>query len=66
MLATITLPALLIYGGESNFYRCATARLVASHIANAVLHIYEGTDHSPHQWQRDRFVADLLAFTGAA
>lgn len=66
VLATITLPALLIYGGESNFYRAETARLVASRIANAVLHIYEGTDHSPHQWQRDRFVADLLAFTGAA
>jgi len=27
-----------------------------------LLHIYEGTDHSPHQWQRERFVRELMAF----
>ena len=62
VLAKIDIPALLIYGGESNFYHTSTAHYVQSRIADAVLHIYEGTDHSPHQWQRERFTRDLLAF----
>ena len=60
----IDIPALLIYGGESNFYHASTAQYVQSRIAGAILHIYEGTDHSPHQWQRERFTRDLLAFAG--
>lgn len=63
VLSDIAIPALLIYGGESNFYRTATAHYVRDNIPNALLHIYEGTDHSPHQWQRDRFTRDLLAFS---
>jgi pimeloyl-ACP methyl ester carboxylesterase len=39
-----------------------TARFVANQIPNAVLHIPEGTDHSPHQWQQERFARDLMAF----
>jgi pimeloyl-ACP methyl ester carboxylesterase len=62
MLQRIDVPSLLIYGGESNFYSDATARYVADQIPRAVLHIYEGSDHSPHQWQRERFIRDLLAF----
>ncbi|MCG2579175.1 alpha/beta hydrolase [Dechloromonas sp. XY25] len=62
VLATIDIPSMLIYGGESNFYGLETARYVANQIPNALLHIYEGTDHSPHQWQRERFMRDLLAF----
>jgi non-heme chloroperoxidase len=62
VLGKIDIPALLVYGGESNFYHVDTAHYVASQIPNVLLHIYEGTDHSPHQWQRERFVADLLAF----
>ena len=62
VLTKIDIPALLIYGGESNFYHTDTAQYVRSRIANAVLHIYEGTDHSPHQWQRERFTRDLVAF----
>ena len=65
VLGMIDIPALLIYGGESNFYRTETAHYVRDHIAGAVLHIYEGTDHSPHQWQRGRFTRDLLAFAAA-
>ena len=30
-----------------------------------ILHIYEGSDHSPHQWQRERFARDLLHFINA-
>lgn len=62
VLAQIPLPTLLVYGGESNFYRTETARYVADTIPNAILNIYEGTDHSPHQWQRERFVRELLDF----
>ena len=62
VLQTISIPALLVYGEHSNFYHTATAQYVASRIPDAVLAIYEGTDHSPHQWQRERFVADLCRF----
>lgn len=62
VLAGIDLPTLLVYGSQSNFYRVEAARYVADAIPNAILHIYEGTDHSPHQWQRERFVRELLDF----
>jgi pimeloyl-ACP methyl ester carboxylesterase len=62
VLAKIDIPSMLIYGGESNFYGLETAHYVAKQIPNAILHIYEGTDHSPHQWQRERFARDLMAF----
>jgi non-heme chloroperoxidase len=65
VLAKIPLPTLLVYGGESNFYRTSTAQYVADNIPNAVLRIYEGTDHSPHQWQRERFVRELMDFINA-
>jgi len=63
-LERINIPALLIYGGASNFYRSETAHYVKERIAGAVLRIYEDTDHSPHQWQRERFADDLLEFIG--
>ena len=62
VLQRIDVPSLLIYGGESNFYRSETALYVADRIPDAILHIYDGTDHSPHHWQRERFTRDLLAF----
>ena len=62
VLAKIDVPSMLVYGGESNFYGKGTAQFVANQIPNAILHIYEGTDHSPHQWQRERFAQDLLDF----
>jgi pimeloyl-ACP methyl ester carboxylesterase len=62
VLARISLPTLLVYGGQSNFYGGETARYVADTIPNAILNIYEGSDHSPHQWQRERFVRELLEF----
>lgn len=62
VLKRIDVPSMLVYGGESNFYRNETARYVASQIPNAILHIYEGSDHSPHQWQRERFARELLEF----
>lgn len=62
VLNKITIPTMLVYGGESNFYRTETAHHVASQIPGAILRIYEGTDHSPHQWQRERFARELLDF----
>ncbi len=65
VLEKIDIPALLIYGGESNFYHSATAHYVRDRTPGAILHVYEGTDHSPHQWQRERFTRDLLSFVAA-
>jgi len=62
VLSRINIPAMLVYGGESNFYRLETAHFVAEQIPDAILHIYDGTDHSPHQWQRERFCRDLITF----
>lgn len=66
VLRQIDIPALLVYGGASNFYHTETARYVASQIPDAILQIYEGTDHSPHQWQRERFVRELTSFMNAS
>jgi pimeloyl-ACP methyl ester carboxylesterase len=62
VLEEIDIPALLVYGEHSNFYHVGTAHYVAERIPEAVLHIYEDTDHSPHQWQRQRFIRDLRDF----
>ena len=62
VLNRIDIPAMLVYGGQSNFYGLETAKYVASQIPDAILHIYEGADHSPHQWQRERFARELMDF----
>lgn len=64
VLPTMTMPTLLVYGGASNFYTAATAHYVRDHIPNAHLTVYDGEDHAPHLWQRERFVHDILEFTG--
>lgn len=66
VLRRIDIPSMLVYGGQSNFYRTETAHYVANEIADAVLHIYEGCDHSPHQWQRERFARELMQFIDPA
>jgi pimeloyl-ACP methyl ester carboxylesterase len=66
VLATITLPTLLVYGGASNFYSTATARYVRDSIPGARLHIYDDVDHAPHLWERERFVRDVLDFVAQA
>lgn len=62
VLSTIDIPSMLVYGGQSNFYSRETAHFVAKQIPNAILYIYEGTDHSPHQWQRELFAEQLIKF----
>ncbi|NMG75642.1 alpha/beta fold hydrolase [Aromatoleum diolicum] len=65
VLEKIDIPSLLVYGGASNFYHTRTAHYVRDNIPNALLHIYEDVDHAPHQWQRERFVKDVLDFIDA-
>ena len=62
VLPTITVPALLVYGGASNFYSTATAHYVRDHIPDARLHTYPDVDHAPHLWEKERFVRDVLDF----
>ncbi|MDD3352449.1 alpha/beta hydrolase [Zoogloea sp.] len=62
VLGQITRPALLVYGGASNFYSAGTARYVRDSIPNALLHVYPDVDHAPHLWQKERFLQDVLDF----
>ncbi len=63
VLPDITVPTLLVHGDESHFYSVEVAEYLRDHIPEASLHVYEGSDHSPHVWQRERFLDDLRAFT---
>ena len=65
VLPQITVPTLLIFGANSNYYDRRTGEYLRDAIPNAKLHCYEGADHSPHVAQCDRFVSDLLTFLGA-
>ncbi len=64
VLPRITVPALLIYGSQSNYYGVATGQYVQRAIPRSELIVYEGADHSPHICQPRRFVADLQRFAG--
>ncbi|WP_299198835.1 alpha/beta hydrolase [uncultured Amphritea sp.] len=62
VLPQISVPALLIYGDESQFYGPAVAEYVKENIPDTELHIYENSDHSPQLFHRERFVWDLQKF----
>lgn len=62
VLPTVSVPALLVYGGESTFYPPPTGPWVREAIPGARLLVYEGADHSPHVGEPDRFAADLARF----
>ncbi|HEY5719540.1 MAG TPA: alpha/beta hydrolase, partial [Gammaproteobacteria bacterium] len=62
VLPEISVPTLLIHGDASHFYSVEVAEYVRGSIPDATLHVYAGSDHSPHLWQRERFLADLRAF----
>ncbi len=64
VLPAIDVPTLLVHGDASHFYSVELAEYVRGAIPDATLHVYEGTDHSPHLWQRERFLADLRTFCG--
>jgi pimeloyl-ACP methyl ester carboxylesterase len=62
VLPAIIVPALLVYGSESNFYPQPTGTYLRDSIPSAELLVYEGADHSPHLAQPERFTADLARF----
>lgn len=62
VLPRITVPQLLIYGSESNYYGPETGAYVARASHGAELIVYEGADHSPHLADPSRFVGDLIRF----
>jgi pimeloyl-ACP methyl ester carboxylesterase len=62
VLPSIDVPALLVYGTESNYYGVETGEYVQRNIPDARLVVYEGADHSPHIARPQRFVTDLLRF----
>ncbi len=64
VLPEITVPALLVYGSESNYYGVATGQYVQRSMPEATLLVYEGADHSPHVCHPRRFIADLTRFAG--
>ena len=63
VLPSIDVPALLVYGTESNYYGVETGEYVERNIPCARLIVYDGADHSPHIARPQRFVIDLLRFT---
>lgn len=65
VLPTIDKPTLLIYGEESQFYCASLRRWVNNSIKDSELHIYKGSDHSPHLWHKDLFIFDLNRFIDA-
>jgi pimeloyl-ACP methyl ester carboxylesterase len=65
VLPKISLPTLLVHGDESQFYSVELAEFVHKSIPGAQLHFYKGTHHSPHLWQRLRFIQDLQDFARA-
>lgn len=58
----ISLPTLLIYGDESQFYSAELQQWINQAIKGSELHIYENSDHSPHLWHKERFIYDLNRF----
>ena len=64
-LARLRAPVLLVHGGESNFYGPDTAHWMHAQMPHARLEIWDGADHCPHFWQRDRFLGELRALLAA-
>ncbi len=62
VLPSIDVPALLVYGSESNYYDVETGEYVRRNVPRARLVVYEEADHSPHIARPQRFVTDLLKF----
>ncbi|MCW5699282.1 MAG: alpha/beta hydrolase [Rhodospirillales bacterium] len=62
VLKRITIPTLLVYGSDSNYYGAETGEYVQSQIPGANLIVYLGADHSPHVGDPHRFTTDLMGF----
>jgi pimeloyl-ACP methyl ester carboxylesterase len=64
VLPRLTVPTLLVWGGESNFYGPATADYLLGQLPDARIVSYEGADHCPQLTHPDNFTGDLIAFLG--
>lgn len=62
LLPNITLPTLLVYGTDSNYYGEAVARYMQKTLPYNQLHLIEQADHSPHLFDPGRFVDTLIKF----
>ncbi len=61
-LASITAPALLIWGDRDPLVPRSDQMALAAAIPSCELRVYEGTGHAVHWEQSDRFAADVVAF----
>jgi non-heme chloroperoxidase len=62
VLPLISVPTLLAWGEESNFYPVQTAHYLLEQIPDAILSSYAGADHCPQLAQPERFAQELLQF----
>lgn len=58
----ITVPTLLVWGEESNFYPLKVAQYLLDHLPKAEMVCFEGADHAPQLSHPERFVSDLTHF----
>ncbi|PIE25380.1 MAG: alpha/beta hydrolase [Neptuniibacter caesariensis] len=62
VVSNIQLPTLLVYGDESQFYSAELQQWISQAIKGSDLRIYANSDHSPHLWNKERFIDDLNCF----
>lgn len=63
-LARLTMPVLILWGGEDNLISVSSGRWLARHIPGSRLIVYPGVGHIPMEEAADRSAADLTAFLG--
>ena len=66
VMPLITVPTLLAFGAQSNFYTAAVAQYLLTHITNARLSCYEKADHCPQLIDPQRFTAELVELLAAS
>jgi pimeloyl-ACP methyl ester carboxylesterase len=62
VLPMVSVPTLLTWGEQSNFYSVETARYLLGQIPHATLSSYAGADHCPQLAQPERFAQELASF----
>lgn len=62
VVSSISLPSLMVYGDESQFYSAELQQWINEAIKGSTMKVYENSDHSPHLWHKERFIYDLDQF----